>query len=260
MAWALNNCGKKGICVGYNFIFNGVTNSQVQYITSLNSKNFHVVVLSCTNLSFKGFTSTAPATSPNTDGLHIARSQTIQVIGSHFSTGDDCISIGDGSQQINITSVTCGPGHGISIGSLGLYPNEQPVSGIYVQHSSLSNTQNGLRIKTWANKYPGSASDIHFRNITMVNVQNPVIIDQEYCPNGKCNNKETSKVKISNVSFQDVTGTSASPIAVTITCSSLFPCQNVQLNNIGLTYSGGVSKSQCTNVHPIITGTIPPGC
>lgn len=138
--------------------------------------------------------------------------------------------------------------------------------------------------------YPGLASDMHFKNITMVNAQNPVIIDQAYCPNGKCSNKvvtfeikklrtkelilclmnmilrfssnvqEQSKVKISNVSFQDITGTSASPIAVELTCSSLFPCQNVQLNNIGLTYSGGVSKSQCTNVRPIITGSIPPGC
>ncbi|KAK2662999.1 hypothetical protein Ddye_001573 [Dipteronia dyeriana] len=41
--------------------------------------------------------------------------------------------IGDGSKKISITKVTCGPGHGISVGSLGKYNNEEPVVGVTVR-------------------------------------------------------------------------------------------------------------------------------
>ena len=34
-------------------------------------------------------------------------------IHSCFSIGDDCISIEDGSQNVQINDLTCGPGHGI---------------------------------------------------------------------------------------------------------------------------------------------------
>ncbi|KAK7820874.1 polygalacturonase, partial [Quercus suber] len=104
-------------------------------------------------------------------------------------TGDDCISIGDGTQDVTIKQVTCGPGHGISIGRLGRYQNEQPVSGIRVVGATLSNTLNGVRIKTWPASPSGIASDIHFENVIMDNVGNPILIDQNYCPNNQCSNE-----------------------------------------------------------------------
>ena len=169
-----------------SFISNGI----VSDVTSKDSKNFHVNVLGCKNLTFQHFTINAPETSINTDGIHIGRSLGINVLNTNIATGDDCISLGDGSKQVTITNVTCGPGHGISVGSLGRYNAEEPVEGIIVKNCTLMNTSNGVRIKTWpASPAAGTASDMHYEDIIMVNVSNPVLIDQEYCPYNQCNKK-----------------------------------------------------------------------
>ncbi|EXC34926.1 hypothetical protein L484_020043 [Morus notabilis] len=246
-------CGKQ---LPINLRFDFVTNSLVQDVTTLDSKQFHVNVLGCKNVTFHNFHVIAPENSVNTDGIHIGRSTDIKILNSIIQTGDDCVSIGDGSKQIYLTQVTCGPGHGFGIGSLGKYLNELPVQGIFVTGCTLKNTLNGVRIKTWPNSYPGTASDIHFADITMENVGNPVLIDQEYCPWNQCNLKVPSKVKLSNISFKKIHGTSSTPLAVNLVCSSGAPCQNVVIQDINLKYSGsqGPITSKCKNVKPTVGG------
>ncbi|KAK7850044.1 exopolygalacturonase, partial [Quercus suber] len=178
---------------GGNIRFNYVTNSKVQDITSKDSKFFHINLLECKKLQFQHVTISAPTDSANTDGIHIGRSSQITITNANIGTGDDCISVGDGAQDITVNQVTCGPGHGISIGSLGRYQNEEPVSRIRVTSATLSNTDNGVRIKTWPASTSGVAFDIHFEDVVMNNVANP----------------SPSKVKISNVSFKKIRGTSS---------------------------------------------------
>ncbi|XP_022153637.1 polygalacturonase-like [Momordica charantia] len=186
------------------------------------------------------------------------------VFDGNGKAGDDCISVGDTNKQIVISDVTCGPGHGISIGSLGKYTKEKEVVGVTVKKCKLINTSNGVRIKTWpdaAVSFP--ATDMHFEDIEMTNVSFPIIIDQEYCPWNQCNRKVPSSIKISKVSFKNIRGTSATPIAVKIVCSKSVPCEGVEIADIDLTYNGsqGPIKSQCANVKPVITGKQnPPIC
>lgn len=163
-----------------------MTNSAIRSITSLDSKQFHILVLGGENLSFRNIKVIAPEDSANTDGMHIGRSTNITITDSIIQTGDDCISVGDGTKKLSITKVTCGPGHGISVGSLGKYKNEAPVEGITVRNCTFRNTQNGVRIKTWPDSQEGVASDMHFENLIMDNVGSPVLIDQEYCPWNQC--------------------------------------------------------------------------
>lgn len=163
-----------------------VTNSVVRGITSLNSKNFHMNVLGCTNVKLQGLRIIAPAESPNTDGIHLGHSENIQISDSVIATGDDCISLGPGSREVDVYRVRCGPGHGISIGSLGKYPNELDVSNIRVKNCVLDGTDNGLRIKSWATTLKSDVSNISYRNVIMKNVYNPIFIDQQYCPTGNC--------------------------------------------------------------------------
>nr|XP_023876782.1 exopolygalacturonase-like [Quercus suber] len=145
-AWQKNECSKEKSCnvLPINIRFDYVTNSKVQDITSKDSKFFHINLLECKKLQFQHVTITAPADSPNTDGIHVGRSSQTTITNANIGTCDDCISVGDGAQDITVNQVTCGPGHGISIGSLGRYENEEPVSEIRVTSATLSNTKNAM--------------------------------------------------------------------------------------------------------------------
>lgn len=257
-AWTKNECTKKKDCAPLptNLRFNFVTNAIVKDITSLDSKYFHVNVLGGKNFTLQHVTITAPGDSPNTDGIHIGRSNGVTIIDTSIKTGDDCVSLGDGSQQINITGVTCGPGHGISVGSLGKYQTEEPVAGIYVKNCTITGTMNGVRIKTWPASPVGSAMDMHFEDITLDNVGTPVLIDQEYCPWNQCTAQVPSKIKISKVSFRRIRGTSSTQVAVKLACSRGYPCDQVEVSDIDIAYNGaeGPATSTCSNVKPMISG------
>ncbi|KAI4308464.1 hypothetical protein L6164_031541 [Bauhinia variegata] len=101
-AWKQNDCGKNTKCkmASMNFGFNFLTNALISQITSKDSKNFNVNVLGCNNITFDHFTISAPAESLNTDGIHVGRSTIVNILNSNIATGDDCVSLGDGSKQV----------------------------------------------------------------------------------------------------------------------------------------------------------------
>ncbi|KAJ9686855.1 hypothetical protein PVL29_015626 [Vitis rotundifolia] len=255
-------CSRTKYChqLPINLRFDYMNNSIIKDITSKDSKQFHINVLGCRNITFFQVKISAPGDSPNTDGIHIGRSRGVNVTHSTIQTGDDCVSIGDGSEQLDINKVECGPGHGISVGSLGLYANEAPVIGITVRNCTISETTNGVRVKTWPSSPHGTATEMHFRDIVMNNVSNPIIIDQEYCPHNQCKLQVPSRVKLSNISFKNIRGTTPTELAVTLICSKGAPCQQVELGNIDLKYTGpgGIALSQCKNVQPTLWGTQQP--
>ena len=69
-----------------------------------------------------------------------------------------------------------------SIGSLAKTLNEDGVENVTVSNSVFTGTTNGVRIKSWARASTGFVNKVFFQNLIMKNVQNPIIIDQNYCP------------------------------------------------------------------------------
>ncbi|XXG58587.1 hypothetical protein AAC387_Pa04g0866 [Persea americana] len=264
--WHLNDCQQNEKCklLPTNVKFISMTNTVIDDITSLNSKNFNFGVVECKNFKAINFKVTNPGDSPNTDGMHVERCSDVTIEGAQIGTGDDCISLGQGLTNVQISKVTCGPGHGISVGSLGKYPDEKDVTGLIVSDSTISDTLNGIRIKSWGNSPSASTvSNVTFENITFKNVNNPIIIDQEYCPGGACANEVPSKVQISDVTFKNIQGTSASEVGVTLLCSKGLPCKNVKLQDINITPSKGAAPltSTCSNIKALYMGTqVPPPC
>ncbi|KAM7270593.1 hypothetical protein ACFE04_030351 [Oxalis oulophora] len=138
--------------------------------------------------------------------------------------------------------------------------NEEPVIGVTATNCTLTGTTNGVRIKSWPAMEAGEVSDVHFEDITMTNVGNPIIIDQYYCPWNQCDKKKPSLVKIGKVSFKNIRGTSTTANVLSLVCSPNNPCQGVEVADIDLAYSGpeGPAVSTCANVKPVLSGKLVP--
>ncbi|KFK42419.1 hypothetical protein AALP_AA2G253800 [Arabis alpina] len=242
--------------------FHKCKNMRVENINVIDSQQMHIAFTSCRRVSISGLKVIAPASSPNTDGIHISVSRGIVIDNTTVSTGDDCVSIVKNSSQISISNIVCGPGHGISIGSLGKSKSWEEVSDVTVDTASISDTENGVRIKTWQGG-SGLVSNIIFRNINMNNVSNPIIIDQYYCDSKKPCANQTSALTIENIAFVRIRGTSASKQAIKITCSDTSPCRNILLEDIDLepSNSDGYTKSFCWEAYGSSSGQVyPPSC
>ncbi|KAL1206892.1 Polygalacturonase ADPG2 [Cardamine amara subsp. amara] len=234
--------------------FYNSNNLRVNNLKVRNAQQIQISIEKCSDVEVTNVVVTAPGNSPNTDGIHITNTQNIRVSKSIIGTGDDCISIESGSQNVQINDITCGPGHGISIGSLGDDNSNAFVSGVTVDGAKLSDTDNGVRIKTYQGG-SGTASNIIFENIQMENVKNPIIIDQDYCDKSKCP-QEKSAVQVRNVVYRNISGTSASDNAITFNCSKNHPCQGIVLDKVNI--KGG--KATCTNANVIDKGAVLPQC
>ncbi|KAB1218677.1 hypothetical protein CJ030_MR3G026557 [Morella rubra] len=227
----------------------------------VNSQQMHMAFTKCRRVAASNLKVVAPAHSPNTDGIHISASKGVVVKDSIIRTGDDCISIVSNSSHIRISNIICGPGHGISIGSLGKSNSWSQVQHVMVDGAFLSNTKNGLRIKTWQGG-SGFASEISFQNVVMENVSNPIIIDQYYCDSRVPCANQTLAVKVENVSFMRIRGTSATEEAIKFECSDHSPCEGLYLEDIQLvSYSGGITRSLCWEAYGFSSGFVdPPAC
>ncbi|KAM0960824.1 hypothetical protein ACFX13_026388 [Malus domestica] len=236
------------------------SNLTVQGLRIKNSPKFHFRFDNCKNVHIESISISAPAKSPNTDGIHIENTNDVQIYNSVISNGDDCISIGSGCYDVDIRNITCGPGHGISIGSLGNHNSRACVSNITVRDSIIKGTDNGVRIKTWQGG-SGSVSAVTFSNIHMDNVRNPIMIDQYYCLTKGCTN-QTSAVFVSDILYSNIKGTydvRSSPMH--FACSDALPCTNLTLSEVELLPAVGdkVSDPYCWNAYgELQTLTIPP--
>ncbi|BAS97972.1 Os06g0509600 [Oryza sativa Japonica Group] len=231
-----------------------VANATVRGLRFLNSRGFHLNLHRSSHVAAERLRIEAPAASRNTDGIHVGLSSHVTVADSLVGTGDDCVSIGPGSSGVVIAGVACGPGHGISVGSLGREEGEGDVRGLVVRNCTVVGTTNGLRIKTWPGSPPSRAFNITFRDIVMSNVSNPIIIDQHYCPHAHCSDiAKPSLVQISDVTYERIEGTSSSRVAVQLLCSEDRPCSGVRFDRVNLS----CGRERCGSKFSNVEGTKP---
>ncbi|KAM3411340.1 hypothetical protein ACQJBY_003154 [Aegilops geniculata] len=238
------------------FMSNNVT---VQGLRVQDSPEFHFRFDSCRGVHVDSLSISSPALSPNTDGIHVENTQDVLITNTVVSNGDDCVSIGAGTLNVHIENVTCGPGHGISIGSLGKQGSRACVANITVRNAVIRHSDNGVRIKTWQGG-SGSVSAVTFENVRMDAVRNPIIIDQYYCLTKSCENATTA-VFVSDITYAGIRGTyDVRGPPIHFGCSDAVPCTNITLSGVELLPASGdtVDSPFCWNVYGNTTTPIVP--
>ena len=95
----------------------------------------------------------------------------------------------------------------------------------------------------------------------MRNVQNPIVIDQNYCPHDIGCPDQSSHVSVSQVKYVGIRGTSASKKAVNFDCSPSNPCSGIRMKDIKLTYQNQAAQSSCKHAAGFASGFMfPPSC
>ncbi|KAL6624750.1 hypothetical protein ACP70R_032071 [Stipagrostis hirtigluma subsp. patula] len=225
-----------------------------------NSPEFHFRFDGCSDVRVDGLYISSPANSPNTDGIHVENTERVAIHNSRISNGDDCISIGTGSYDVDIQNVTCSHGHGISIGSLGVHNSQACVADVRVRNVVIRESDNGLRIKTWQGG-TGAVSGVAFDGVLMENVRNCIIVDQYYCLDKRCMNQSTA-VRVADVSYANVRGTyDVRSAPIHFACSDTVPCTNITMAEVELLPASGelVDDPFCWSAYGLQqTPTIPP--
>ncbi|MFN2977200.1 glycoside hydrolase family 28 protein [Terriglobus aquaticus] len=122
---------------------------------------------------------------PNTDGIDPFSSRNIEISGVDISTGDDDIALKSGLverdakiapvEHVWIHDSIFRAGHGLSVGS----ELAGGINDVRVENVEMVGTDAGVRIKS--NRTRGNdIHDLHYRNITMTNVGQPVQITEYY--------------------------------------------------------------------------------
>lgn len=162
---------------------------QVQGLTFCNSPAWVIHPYFSNDLLFADLRIQNPQKSPNTDGLDPESCKNVEILGVHFSLGDDCIAVKSGkiymgkkyktpSENIHVYQCLMENGHGaVTVGSeIGA-----GVRRMVVEKCRFSHTDRGLRIKTRRGRGKDSILDeIVFRDIEMDHVMTPFTANAFY--------------------------------------------------------------------------------
>ncbi|CAG8958103.1 hypothetical protein HYFRA_00000448 [Hymenoscyphus fraxineus] len=179
----------------------------------------------------------------NTDAFDVGSSDSITISGAYVKNQDDCLAINSGTNII-FTNGSCSGGHGLSIGSVG-GRKDNTVDNITISSSTISNSDNGVRIKTVSGA-TGAVKGVTYKDIKLNNIAKYGIVIQQDYENGSPTGIPTTGVPITDLTISNVFGTVASGgTDVYILCGS-GSCSNWTWSGISIT--GGQKSSVCTNI------------
>ncbi|KAK0727227.1 glycoside hydrolase family 28 protein [Lasiosphaeria miniovina] len=181
----------------------------------------------------------------NTDGTDTWNSKDIVIRNWTVTCHDDCISIKGNSSNVHVSNVTCYESGAMCVGSIGSNAGQPDfVENVVFENVSLYHSSNAAWIKT----YPGTGyvRNVTFRNIHFENVNQPIYVTSCIYSYQNCDN---SRLGITDIHWENITGTSRYNVAAAIHCSSRAPCDDLHFSDIDIKpMSGGTAKVLCSNI------------
>lgn len=201
------------------------------------------------NNMFVNATSNSQWGTTNTDGSDTWNSHGIYMTNWTVQNGDDCIAAKGNTSELYVKNATCYGGAGMTIGSVGQYPLTPDYNeNIIFEDVTLIDSFDGAYIKTWQGVPVDESSNgdnggggrgiirnITFRNFNITNVALPIQISQCIYSEADPANCETSKMNISDVTWENFKGTSKYNIAASLHCASIHPCPGIYFKDVNIT-------------------------
>jgi len=229
----------------------------IQNVTLQNSPMFHVAFGSTNNVTVDAITINTSASSPNTDGIDPAGSNYL-IENCNISDGDDDIAIKPQNvacSNITIQNCTIGSGHGISVGG----ETNDGLNGLTVTNVTFNGTTNGIRLKADRSN-GGVVQNLSYSDITMTNVEYPILIDSYYnggndLPSNPSSDPGQTYVAgqtplWENISISNLTSTNSASNSNGGVIYGLpeAPVQNLSFTNVKITANVGMQINHARNV------------
>ncbi|MGI6767635.1 MAG: glycoside hydrolase family 28 protein [Bacilli bacterium] len=193
--WWLEPKKKFGAYRPRGIFLNACKRVLVQGISLRNSPSWSIHPFYSDDLSFYDLKILNPEDAANTDGLNPESCRNVEIIGVHFSVGDDCIAIKSGkiymakkhyrpTSNLVIRNCLMEKGHGAVVFGSEISGGAENVT---VSKCAFIETDRGLRIKTRRGRGNKEINNVKFDNIYMRGVKNAFVINMFYfCdPDGK---------------------------------------------------------------------------
>ncbi|KAF9451095.1 glycoside hydrolase family 28 protein [Macrolepiota fuliginosa MF-IS2] len=254
-----------------------VTRGVIRHFTILSPPFWANTVAESTDVVYNGMLVNATNTDPafagqnivwNTDGIDTYRSDKITMLNWDVTCGDDCIAIKGNSSNIIARNFVCRGGEGIAFGSVGQYANMTDfVSNVLVENVKVlrlspeqqPNMEHGIYFKTWDGAVngmpptgggggPGLVKGAVFRNVQIDSVETAVQIVQNFGGGGAV----PSKVKLEDMRFENIYGTTNTSTIVKLECGTTLGCSNLSFVNFDVNGPDGNDTIVCDNTWDVV--------
>ncbi|KAE8445539.1 hypothetical protein EG329_013303 [Mollisiaceae sp. DMI_Dod_QoI] len=225
-------------------------NALVDRITWRQVQFWHTFIAHSQNITMTNMDMNATSNSQyktvNTDGTDTWNSKDIVISNWTVTCGDDCISIKGNSTNVHVSNVVCHESGGMCVGSIGKDAGTPDyVDNIVFDNITLIHSSNAAWLKTYPNG-PGHIRNVTFKNIKFTDVNQPIYVSPCIYSYSNC---DASRLQISNVRWENISGTARYNVGAGIHCSGAAVCQNLTFENIDIKQKNGDTVEYlCSNI------------